>query len=440
MRRAMLALALVAAAAARASAQTDDVRNLVEKHYPSLESFYTTLHKEPELSLAEAKTAKRLAEELRKAGYEVTEGVGGHGVVAVLKNGPGRTLLVRADLDALPVKEQTGAPYASTARGTTRDGQSVDVMHACGHDVHVTCLIGAARALAELKDRWKGTLVLIGQPAEEIGMGAMAMLADGLFKKFPRPDWCLALHVDAELEAGKVGYVSGYALANVDSVDLVIRGVGGHGAHPDKTRDPVVIAAQTILALQTIDSRETDPLQPVVVTVGSIHGGTKHNIIPDQVVLQLTVRSYTDEVRDKTLKAIERIAKGIAQAAGVPEDRMPTVTLKDEFTPATYNTPELVERVTEVFQRTVGEQNVVKREPSMGGEDFSRYGRAEPKVPIFMYRLGAVPPQRVSESKQPGGKPLPSLHSPFFLPEPKATIRTGVVTMTAAALDLLKPQ
>jgi len=440
MRRAMLALALVAAAAARASAQTDDVRNLVEKHYPSLESFYTTLHKEPELSLAEAKTAKRLAEELRKAGYEVTEGVGGHGVVAVLKNGPGKTLLIRADLDALPVKEQTGAPYASTARGTTRDGHSVDVMHACGHDVHVTCLVGTARALAELKDKWKGTLVLIGQPAEEIGMGAMAMLADGLFKKFPRPDWCLALHVDAELEAGKVGYVSGYALANVDSVDLVIRGVGGHGAHPDKTRDPVVIAAQTILALQTIDSRETDPLQPVVVTVGSIHGGTKHNIIPDQVLLQLTVRSYTDEVRDKTLKAIERIAKGIAQAAGVPEDRMPTVTLKDEFTPATYNTPELVERVTEVFKRTVGEQNVVKREPSMGGEDFSRYGRAEPKVPIFMYRLGAVPPQRVSESKQPGGKPLPSLHSPFFLPEPKATIRTGVVTMTAAALDLLKPQ
>jgi hippurate hydrolase len=416
----------------------EQVRQNVEKQYPSLESFYTTLHREPELSLAEEKTSRRLAEQLRSAGFEVTERVGGFGVVGVLRNGPGKTLLVRTDLDALPVKEQTGAAYSSTARGVNAAGMECDVMHACGHDVHVTCLAGVARNMAELKDKWKGTLVLIGQPAEEVGKGAAAMLKDGLFSRFPRPDWCLALHVDAEVEAGKVGYVSGYAMANVDSVDVVIRGVGGHGAMPHTTKDPVVIAAQTILALQTIDSRETDPLTPVVVTVGSIHGGTKHNIIPDEVVMQLTVRSYTDEVREKTIKAIERIARGTAQAAGVPEDRMPVVTVKDEFTPATYNTPELVERVVGVLRKTVGEQNVLKREPVMGGEDFSRYGREEPKIPIFMYRLGSIPPQRIAESKKPGGKPLPSLHSATYLPEPKATIRTGVTTMTAAAIDLLQ--
>ena len=420
-----------------ASAAMEQIRQNVEKQYPALEQFYTTLHREPELSLSEEKTAMRLADQLRAAGYEVTEKVGGHGVVGVLRNGPGKTLLVRADLDALPVKEQTGAPYASTAQIKGLSGP-VDVMHACGHDVHVTCLAGTAKAMADLKDKWKGTLVLIGQPAEEVGKGAAAMLKDGLFAKFPRPDWCLALHVDAEVEAGKVGYVPGYAMANVDSVDVVVRGVGGHGASPDKAKDPIVIAAQTILALQTIDSREIDPLQPVVVTVGSIHGGTKHNIIPDEVTMQLTVRSYTDEVRDKTLKAIERIVKHTAHAAGVPDDRLPTVTVKDEFTPATYNTPELVDRVVHVLKRAVGEANVVKREPVMGGEDFSRYGREEPKIPIFMYRLGSVPPARVAEAKKPGGKPLPSLHSPFYLPEPRATIRTGVTTMTATAIDLLQ--
>jgi hippurate hydrolase len=368
----------------------------------------------------------------------VTERVGGFGVVAVLRNGPGKTLLIRTDLDALPVKEQTGAPYRSTAQATNPTGQPVDVMHACGHDVPVTCLAGDARERAELKDKWKGTLVLIGQPAEEVGKGAAAMLKDGLFSRFPRPDWCLALHVDAEVEAGKVGYVSGYAMANVDSVDVVIRGVGGHGAMPHMGKDPVVIAAQTVLALQTIDSRETDPLTPVVVTVGSIHGGTKHNIIPDEVVMQLTVRSYTDEVREKTIKAIERIARGTAQAAGVPEDRMPVVTVKDEFTPATYNTPELVERVVGVLKRTVGEDNVVKREPVMGGEDFSRYGREEPRIPIFMDRLGSVSAERIAESRRPGGKPLPSLHSAQYLPEREQTIKTGVTTMTAAAVDLLQ--
>jgi amidohydrolase len=313
------------------------------------------------------------------------------------------------------------------------------VMHACGHDVHVTCLVGVARAMSQMKDKWKGTLVLIGQPAEEIVHGARAMLEDGLFKRFPRPDWCLALHVDAELEAGKVGYVPGYALANVDSLDVTIRGVGSHGAQPDKGKDPVVIAAQTVLALQTIDSREIDPVQPVVVTVGSIHGGTKRNIIPDEVVLKLTVRTYSDEVRAKTLAAIKRIARGMAEAAGVPSDRMPVVTrLDDESTPATYNDPALVEKVLPSLRRAAGEANVVKREPVMGAEDFGRFGREEPKVPIFMYRLGSVAPERVAAGKKPGAAPPPSLHSAIYLPEPKATIRTGVVTMTAAAIDLLQ--
>jgi hippurate hydrolase len=433
------ALIVLAAAAAAQADDGADVRRIAEAQYPSLENLYTTVHRNPELSEQEEKTSALLASELKSAGFDVTTNVGGHGVVAVLKNGPGKTLLIRTDLDALPVKEQTGAAYASTTTAKDPAGQTVNVMHACGHDVHVTCLVGVARAMGQLKDRWKGTLVLIGQPAEEIVHGAAAMLKDGLFTRFPRPDWCLALHVDADLEAGKVGYVSGYALANVDSVDVIIRGVGSHGAQPDKGKDPVVIAAQTVLAFQTIDSREIDPVQPVVVTVGSIHGGTKRNIIPDEVVLKLTIRSYTDEVRTKTLAAIERISKGIAQAAGVPNDRLPVVThLDDESTPATYNDPALVERVVKTFRSTLGDQNVVKREPVMGAEDFGRFGTEEPKIPIFMFRLGSIPPEKVAASKKSGGAALPSLHSAFYLPEPKATIPTGVVTMTAAAIDLLK--
>ncbi len=431
--------AVPARAAAGPAVPVERIRVLVEKEFPSIQDLYTSIHRSPELSLAEAKTSRRLAEELQKIGtFKVTEAVGGHGIVAVMENGRGKTLLLRADLDALPVKEQTGAQYASRVQTTDRAGATVPVMHACGHDIHIANLVGVARAMAALKDHWRGTLVLIGQPAEEVGKGAKAMLEDGLFKKFPRPDWCLALHVDAELESGKVGYVSGFAMANVDSVDVVIKGVGGHGAHPDKCIDPVVIAAQVVIGMQIIVSREIRPIDPVVVTVGSIHGGTKHNIIPDQVTMQLTVRSYTDEVRDKTLKAIERVARGTAKAAGVPDDLAPTVTVKDEHTPATYNTPELVDRVTKTLRQTVGEANVLQREPTMGGEDFGRYGREEPKVPIFMYRLGSVPPAKVAASKQPGGKPLPSLHSPFYLPDREPTLKTGMLTMTAAAIDLLQ--
>jgi amidohydrolase len=432
------AMVRAADAGTRGKVTADELRPLVERHYANLESFYFQCHRDPELSLFEERTSKRLADELRKLGYDVTERVGGFGVVAVLRNGSGMTVMVRTDLDALPVKEQTGAPYASTVTTTDSAGQTVPVMHACGHDVHITCLVGTARLMAQLKDRWRGTLVLIGQPAEEVSKGAKAMLADGLFAKFPRPDFALALHVDAELEAGKVGYIPGYSMANVDSVDVVVRGVGGHGAWPEKTKDPVVIAAQTVLALQTIASREVDPKEPVVVTVGSIHGGTKHNVIPDEVTLQLTVRTYKDDVRQQVLKAIERIVKGTAQAAGVPKDREPTVTVKDEHTPAVYNTPELVERVANVHRRLLGDANVVRRDPSMGGEDFGRYGREEPKIPICMFRLGAVAPDKFDASRQPGAPPLPTLHSARFLPERQATIRTGVMSMTAAALDLLQ--
>lgn len=414
----------------------DQIQEFVEKEYESLEQLYKSFHGAPELSLMERETSKRFAKELREAGFTVTEGVGGYGVVGVLENGKGKAVMLRTDLDALPVKEETGAPYASTVETKDRTGATVNTMHACGHDVHMTCIIGAARALASMKDQWQGTLVVIGQPAEELGIGARTMLMDGLFTKFPRPDYCLALHVDAELETGKVGYVPGYSHANVDSVDITIRGVGGHGAQPQATKDPVVVAAQVVMALQTIASRERHPRDPVVVTVGSIRGGTKHNIIPDEVKLQLTVRTYTDETRKQTLAAIERITKGIALAAGIPKEIEPTVTVTSEGTPSVYNTPELVLRVADVCREIVGDDNVVERDPTMGGEDFGRYGRGEPKIPICMYRLGATNPKRVAAAKS-GGAPLPSLHSSKYLPELDA-IRIGTATMTAAAIDLLR--
>jgi amidohydrolase len=432
----VLAVAISTAAFAEPAKHTADIKAIIDKAYPDIEKLYLHVHTHPELSFQEEQTAKRLADELRALGYEVTEHVGVHGVVAVLKNGPGKTLMIRSDLDALPVKEETGAAYASTVTATDRAGRTVPVMHACGHDVHITCLVGTARAMAAMKDRWSGTLVLIGQPAEELVRGASAMLKDGLFTRFPRPDACLALHVDSELETGKVGYVSGFAMANSDTVDIVIRGVGGHGAAPHATKDPVVIAAQTVLALQTIVSREVKPTDPCVVTVGSIHGGTKHNVIPDEVTLQLTVRTYKEDVRQQVLKAIERIAKGTAMAAGVPKELEPIVTVGGDTTPATFNTPELVQRVADTLRATIGEDNVTRREPSMGAEDFGLFGRQEPKIPIFMYRLGSIPAEKVAATKA-GGPPLPSLHSSKYLPDREPTIRTGVLTMTSAALDLL---
>ena len=412
------------------------VQSRVQQEYASLFALYKELHAAPELSFHEQKTAARLAKELENAGFEVTTGVGRYGVVGILRNGAGPTVLVRTELDALPVKEQTGLPYASTV--VTKDAQSNDVpvMHACGHDVHMACLVGTARVLGQLKDQWRGTLVFIGQPAEEVGGGARAMLADGLFQRFPRPDFCLALHDSSELPAGTLGYTAGYANANVDSVDILVRGVGGHGAYPHKSKDPVVLAAQIILGLQTIASREVQPGEPVVVTVGSIHGGTKNNIIPDEVRLQLTVRSYSDQVRHQTLEAIKRIARGQALAAGIPEDRMPEIKGGTNFTPALFNSPELAERVAGALKSWFGETNVIRRVPSMGGEDFAEYGRTEAKIPIFMFALGAVNPEALKESERTG-KPLPMLHSALWAPMAEPAIKTGVTAMSAAVLELM---
>ena len=408
----------------------------VTVEYNSLFGLYKYLHANPELSFQEAKTAARLAKELKALGFVVTEKIGGHGVVGVFKNGVGPTVLVRADTDALPVKEATGLPYASQQTAIDDRGVEVPVMHACGHDVHMTCWVGAARVLTALKERWSGTLVFIAQPAEERGAGARMMLADGLFKKFPVPDFCLALHVSHDQPAGTLGYTSGFAMANVDSVDITVRGVGGHGSQPQSAKDPIVLAAQIILGLQTIVSREIHPLEPAVVTVGSIHAGTKHNIIPDDVHLQLTLRSYSGQVRLRLIESIKRICRGHAQAAGVPADRLPVVKVKDEFTPATYNDPKLVERVNGVFKKWFGADALIERKPTMGGEDFGRYGTTEHKIPVFMFRLGAVSPAAVKRA-QVAGQSLPSLHSSIFAPDPRPTLTTGVTAMSAAVLELL---
>ena len=423
--------------AAQGASFSEAITPVVEREYASLEKLYTHCHAHPELSFREQKTAARLTEELKALGIEVTSGVGGHGVVGVLKNGAGPTIIVRTDLDALPLKELTGVPYASTVRTTNDLGAEVDVMHACGHDVHITSLVGTARVLTQLKQRWSGTIVFIGQPAEERGAGARAMLKDGLFTRFPKPDYCLALHVSSDMAAGSVGVVEGFVLANVDSVDITMRGAGGHGAWPHKTKDPIVLAAQSIMAMQTIVSRETDPLESAVVTVGSIHGGTKHNIIPDEVKLQLTVRSFTDEVRAHTLEAIRRIVHGQALSAGIPEDRLPVVQVDErEFTPATYNNPELARRIGGTFKQLFGEKKVISRKPVMGGEDFSEFGRTADSIPICIFWLGSVEPERVAESERTG-KPLPALHSSLYRPVPEPTIKTGVTAMSAAVLELV---
>jgi hippurate hydrolase len=414
----------------------EQVQAQLQQEYPSLFELYKHLHAHPELSLQEEQSAARVAQELRNAGYEVTTGVGKHGVVGVLRNGSGLTVLVRADMDALPVKEQTGLPYASTATTKDAEGNEVPVMHACGHDVHMTCLVGTARSLVKLKNQWQGTLVVIGQPAEEAGDGALSMLSDGLFKRFPRPDFCVAIHDDAELAAGTVGYTPGFSGANVDSIDIIVRGVGGHGAKPDKTKDPVVLAAQIILDLQTIVSREVKPGEPAVITVGAIHGGTKRNVIPDEVRLQLTVRSYADNVRRQTLDAIKRIARGQAVAAGIPENLLPEVKVHEDSTPALYDDPALTERLTRALKGWIGETNLVLKPPSMGGEDFSEYGRTDPKIPVCMFNVGGVSPDAIKQSQETG-KPLPSLHSPFWAPLPEPTIKTGVITLTASVLELL---
>ena len=401
----------------------------------TLMDVYKHLHANPELSSMETETAAYLATRMKKLGFEVTENFGGTGVVSIMKNGPGKTIMIRADMDGLPVKENTGLSYASTVIKKDRFGDGWPVMHACGHDIHMTTFLGTAEELVANKDLWSGTLVMILQPAEEISHGAKDMLKAGLFTKFPRPDYNLALHANSAMPAGQVGVTSGYALANVDSVDITVKGIGGHGAYPQTTKDPIVIASQIVLALQTIVSREVAAQDSAVVTVGSIHGGTKHNIIGEEVKLQLTVRSYSDETRDKLLASIKRISENMGRVAGLSDGMLPVVEIKDEYTPAAYNNPDLADKAMKTMGKVIGEDNVIASDPVMGGEDFGRYGRTDPKIPGMIYWLGAANPKEVKAAKK-AGKSMPSLHSPFFAPDAAAAIPVGVDTMTATAVSL----
>jgi hippurate hydrolase len=411
-------------------AQTLDQR--IDRELPSLLTTYKALHTAPELSTQEAKTSALVASRLRELGYEVTERVGKYddpaktcyGVVAILKNGNGPVVLIRTDMDALPVTEQTGLPYASANAG---------VMHACGHDIHMTTLLGTAKMLADLKSQWHGTVMLIGQPAEEVVAGARAMLNDNLYERFPRPTYGIAIHDAADIPYGKIGYTAGYTMAASDSVNVTIRGQGGHGARPQTTKDPVVVAAEFIVALQTIVSRERSPLDPVVVTVGSIHGGTKRNIIPDEVKLQLTVRTYKPEVRQRVLESIARIAKGVAMAAGIPDDLAPVIEeVKSEASEATYNDPALTQRLASALEKSLGAENVIKIDPLTVSEDFGRFGLGG-KIPTVIMHVGATDPARIAS-----GERVPGLHSSGFAPVPEPTLRTAIKSMTTMALELLK--
>jgi amidohydrolase len=409
----------------------------VAKDMDAMMALYRDLHANPELSLKEVNTAAKLAKRLKALKYDVTEKVGGTGVVAVMKNGTGPVLLIRADMDALPVVEQTGLDFASKVRTKTPEGVETGVMHACGHDTHMTAFIETAKLLATRKDQWKGTLVMILQPAEEVGKGARDMLEDGLYTRFPRPTHALAFHDAANLEAGVIGYTPGYALANVDSVDIDVKGVGGHGAYPQTAKDPIVLGSRIVTSLQTLVSREQDPQDPAVVTVGSFQGGAKHNIIPDEAKLLLTVRSYSDETRAKLIEGIRRIARGEAIAAGMPQDKMPVVSVKDEFTPSTYNPPEFAEEMAGLLKTHFPDGRVVKTTAVMGGEDFGRFYRADKSIKSFIFWVGGVPAEKMAAA-QAGQISLPSLHSPFWAPQADKVIATGSEAMTVLALDILK--
>ena len=405
----------------------------IENELPDLVKLYKHLHENPELSLQEQQTSARMAAELKAAGFEVTNKIGGYGVVGVLKNGDGPTVLVRADMDGLPIIEKTDLPYASKVRVRNKEGVEVGVMHACGHDIHMSCFIGAARALAATKDHWQGTLLFVAQPAEEVVAGARAMLNDGLYKKFGKPDYALALHADPLKPVGVISYTDGLALANSDTVDITVKGKGGHGAAPHLSIDPIVLSARIILDLQTIVSREVNPLDPCVVTVGSIHGGTKHNIIPNEVKLQLTVRTTKPEVRKDVLEAIARIAKAAALGAKAPEPDV--VVSETQFTPATINDSALVKRTTTLLKGILGEKNVQTRPPLMGAEDFGRFSKDG--VPIFMFFLGSVSQEKYDASLKPGAPALPGMHTDAYYPEPDKAIRVGARAMSLSVIDLL---
>ncbi|MGE5236036.1 MAG: amidohydrolase [Acidobacteriota bacterium] len=435
MRIAPLAAAVLVSVALAHAVPADErgaaVAREVTAATPRLVALYRELHSSPELSFQESATAARLAARMRALGFEVTEGVGRTGIVAVLRNGEGPTVLLRTDLDALPVEEKTGLPYASHATGRGPGGEPVPVMHACGHDIHMTSWLGAATVLADLKDDWRGTVVMIGQPAEELGAGSAAMLADGLYTRFPRPDFAVALHDMPDLPAGVVAISPGPVAASADSVDVTFFGRGGHGAQPQATVDPIVMASRFVLAVQTLVSRENDPFDPAVVTVGAFHAGSKHNIIPDLAHLEMTVRAYREEVRQRLLGGIRRIARAEAEAAGAPKP--PEVTVS-EGTPSTTNDAALAVRLAGAFRRSLGDERVVAQRPIMAAEDFSNYGRAG--VPAVLMWLGATAPDRLEHAHR-AGVPLPGLHSPEFYPDAEPTIAGGATVLSLAALELL---
>jgi len=430
----LLAAAALVAMPASAATLSDAIRG----DMPTLMAVYRDLHANPELSMQEVRTPAKLAAEARKLGFTVTEKVGKTGVVAVMRNGPGPVLMIRADMDGLPIVEQTGLPFASRVRAVARSGVETGVMHGCGHDTHMASWLGTAKRLAAMKDQWSGTLVMILQPGEETGEGAKAMLDDGLYSRFPKPGHVLAFHDAAAIPAGVIGITPGYALANVDSVDITVRGAGGHGAYPHTTKDPIVLASRIVTTLQTLVSRENDPANPAVVTVGSFQGGAKHNIISDEAKLQLTVRSYKPEVRKLLLDGIRRIARGEAIAAGIPEDKMPVVTVREaEYTPATFNTEAFSNRALQLFTQNFGQQRVLKTPAVMGGEDFSRFYLADNSIQSLIFWVGGTPMKDYQAAGGDAAK-LPSLHSPFWAPEAETVIATATEALTLAALDVLK--
>jgi len=438
-----IALSLLCIAATPALAQQPDIANSVQTQMSSLIETYKDFHRTPELSHHEEHTSAKLAADLRNLGYSVTEHVGlyqdgshAFGIVAVLENGAGPRLLIRSDMDALPLEEKTGLDYASHVHSTNAEGQPADVMHACGHDIHMTVLLGTAKALVELKSKWHGTVVLIGQPSEETIDGARAMLADKLYERFGKPDFVLSEHDDSGIAAGDVGIKGGPLLASSTSIDVLIRGVGTHGSRPEGGKDPIVLAAEFILLAQTIVSRQVDPQQPAVLTVGTIHGGLKRNIISEEVKLGLTLRTYSDAVRDQIITAVRRTAEGVAVAYGMPADRMPVVTVSQtEITPATINDPAFAERVRKVAIETLGASHVTTPAAVMGSEDVGLFS-LNGAIPAVMFRLGASDPGKLAQSLKTGVS-LPGPHSPLFAPVYEPTIRAGVTVLTAMALDVL---
>ncbi|MBW6534896.1 MAG: amidohydrolase [Mariniphaga sp.] len=394
------------------------------------------LHQNPELSFQEFESAKRMAAELKKAGFEVTEKVGGNNVVGVFKNGDGPVVMLRTDMDALPVQEKTGLEFSSTKTVKNQNGEVVPVMHACGHDIHMSVWAGTIHTLAALKEHWKGTLVVIAQQAEEVSGGAGLAIESGLFTRFPEHDYAMAYHINPELESGQIGLVGGPIFAGVETVEITVFGKGGHGAYPEKCIDPIVIASRIVLDLQTIVSREISPLEPAVVTVGSIHGGTRPNIIPDEVKMELTLRYYSDEVIEQVISAIRRICNAAAQMSGMPDDRLPEVIVLDEYTPPVLNNTELSEKLYGFASEIIGHENIVKTAPAMVGEDFGVYGRTPENIPICLIWLGSTSPELMQKLKAERKEPFP-LHSPHLNPDYEKTIETGIKVMAGNVLGLM---